>query len=100
MPRAYSRDELAEPLRRLDAVLDYIRAGVFAPDKTRSGYFEARRAKTDGAADDVFDSDGAADNGARAADPSMSASDTSEDESSAAEPPSQASVPAPTVRMR
>ena len=36
-PRAYSRDELAAPLRRLAAVYADIRCGVFEPDHTRSG---------------------------------------------------------------
>ena len=36
-PRAYSRDELAAPLRRLAAVYADIRCGVFVPDSTRSG---------------------------------------------------------------
>ena len=36
-PRAYSRDELAAPLRKLAAVYADIRCGVFEPDHTRSG---------------------------------------------------------------
>ncbi|MEM1009483.1 MAG: hypothetical protein AAGJ35_10790, partial [Myxococcota bacterium] len=35
----YSRDALAGPLRQLQRVLDAIKQGEFAPDQTRSGYF-------------------------------------------------------------
>ena len=35
----YSRDALAEPLRVLSRMLRDVRAGIFVPDATRSGYF-------------------------------------------------------------
>eukprot|EP00971_Amphidinium_carterae_P268398 5325155-Amphidinium_carterae.1 len=34
----YSRDALAGPLRRLEAVIGSVRSGDFDPDATRSGY--------------------------------------------------------------
>ena len=37
----YSRDAMAEPLRRLTAVIQSVRAGKFDPDASRSGYFRA-----------------------------------------------------------
>ena len=35
----YARDSMATPLRELQAVIDAVREGDFAPDETRSGFF-------------------------------------------------------------
>ena len=40
VPRAYSRDELAAPLRLLSRVYADIRCGIFRPDETRSGMID------------------------------------------------------------
>ena len=71
-PRAYSRDELAAPLRRLGAVYADIRCGVFEPDLTRSGMIKDTEA--DHAIDEIS---GASSSSSRSASPSPSASSSS-----------------------
>ena len=38
----YSRDSLARPLRKLEAVLSEVRLGIFDPDASRSGHLKPR----------------------------------------------------------
>ena len=45
---SYSRDELAEPLRRLEDMLSRINGGDFNPDATRSGRWAPAAAEADG----------------------------------------------------
>lgn len=51
----YSRDAMAEPLRRLNEVIQSVQARRFDPDATRSGYFRTRTG-AECRADDTEDS--------------------------------------------
>ena len=42
----YSRDAIAEPLRKLGEVLEAVARGEFLPDSSRSGYFRERRTRS------------------------------------------------------
>ena len=59
-PRAYSRDELAAPLRKLAAVYSDIRCGVFLPDRTRSGMIQAGAKGDEGGEEEPAEDDAAA----------------------------------------
>ena len=49
----YSRDAMAEPLRKLGEVLEAVARGEFLPDSSRSGYFRERRTRSPSPPDDV-----------------------------------------------
>ena len=64
---AYSRDEVAAPLRKIAAMLADVRRGAFDPDVTRSGFWADEK---DGSTDDSTSSDSSGCGGAEGESPS------------------------------